>query len=141
VFAHDSARLPFVEGRAYCTMNFAVAVTIMAPEDTIAKYKDRYAGGWDQVRAERHAKQPASGIVREEWGITARDPRVPKWQLASFHENEMRRTAGVPAHDVGKCLRVPVTKYSARAAWAHSRNISSFGSAQALTRSVGRTEK
>lgn len=64
---------------------------LMAPEDTIAKYKDRYAGGWDKLRAERHAKQLASGIVREEWGITARDPRVPKWQFASFHEWEMRR--------------------------------------------------
>lgn len=66
---------------------------LMAPEETISKYKDRYAGGWDKLRAERHAKQLALGIVKEEWKITPRDPRVPAWELASFHEWEMRRMA------------------------------------------------
>lgn len=66
---------------------------LMAPEETIAKYKDRYAGGWDKLRAERHARQLAAGIVQEQWGITPRDPRVAKWELASFHEWEMRRMA------------------------------------------------
>ena len=66
---------------------------LMAPEESIQKYKDRYAGGWDKLRAERHAKQLAAGIVREEWGITKRDPRVPAWEFASYHEWEMRRMA------------------------------------------------
>lgn len=66
---------------------------LMAPEETIAKYKDRYAGGWDKLRAERHAKQLANGIVQQRWGITERDPRVPAWELASYHEWEMRRMA------------------------------------------------
>ncbi|MFP5233420.1 MAG: arylsulfatase [Acidobacteriota bacterium] len=66
---------------------------LMAPEKTIAKYKDRYAGGWDKLRADRHAKQLAMGIVKEEWGITPRDPRVPDWNTASYHEWEMRRMA------------------------------------------------
>jgi arylsulfatase len=65
----------------------------MAPEETIAKYKDRYAGGWDKLRQERHVKQLASGVVQAKWGITERDPRVPAWELASYHEWEMRRMA------------------------------------------------
>jgi arylsulfatase len=64
---------------------------LMAPEDTIAKYKGRYAKGWDAVRASRHAKQLAMGLVQPEWGITPRDPRVPQWNFASFHEWEQRR--------------------------------------------------
>jgi len=64
---------------------------LMAPEETIAKYKGRYRMGWDALRRERHAKQLAMGIVQAEWGITPRDPRVPAWELASFHEWEQRR--------------------------------------------------
>jgi arylsulfatase A-like enzyme len=66
---------------------------LMAPEETIAKYKDRYAAGWDKLRAERHAKQLAMGLVHEEWGLTPRDLRVPQWELASYHEWEAQRMA------------------------------------------------
>lgn len=66
---------------------------LMAPEETIAKYKDRYAEGWDQLRSERHAKQLAMGLVQREWELTPRDPRAPQWKLASYHEWEMRRMA------------------------------------------------
>ena len=64
---------------------------LMAPEATIAKYKGRYSKGWDALRAKRHAKQLAMGIVRPEWGLTARDQRVPTWELTSFHDWEERR--------------------------------------------------
>lgn len=64
---------------------------LMAPEETIAKYKGRYSQGWDAVRASRHKKQLDMGLVRPEWGITPRDARVPQWELASFHEWEQRR--------------------------------------------------
>jgi arylsulfatase len=64
---------------------------LMAPEETIAKYKGRYAGGWDTLRKARHAKQLSLGIVRPEWELTPRDPRVPAWEFASFHDWEERR--------------------------------------------------
>jgi arylsulfatase len=64
---------------------------LMAPEETITKYKGKYAGGWDALRAARHARQLSMGIVQAEWGITPQDPRVPAWELASFHEWEQRR--------------------------------------------------
>ena len=64
---------------------------LMAPEKTIAKYKGRYAEGWDALRRSRHAKQLSMGLVQKEWGLTQRDPRVPAWELASFHDWEQRR--------------------------------------------------
>ena len=49
------------------------------PED-IARYKGRYAKGWDALRAERHRRMIKMGIVKEEWRITDRDKGVPPWQ-------------------------------------------------------------
>ena len=90
-FIEDAARTgqPFFLYAAFTAAHWP----LMAPEEVIEKYKERYANGWDQVRAERHARQLASGIVEERWGLTERDPRVPKWELASFHQWEMRRMA------------------------------------------------
>jgi arylsulfatase len=88
-FIADAAKLdkPFFLYAAFTAGHWP----LMAKEETIAKYKGRYAGGWDKLRAERHARQLASGIVKAEWGITPRDPRVPAWERASFHEWEERR--------------------------------------------------
>ena len=64
-----------------------------ALEADIAKYKDRYRNGWDELRRERHAQQLKMGIVKEEWGLTVRDQRVPVWELASYKDWEMHRMA------------------------------------------------
>jgi arylsulfatase A-like enzyme len=66
---------------------------LQAFEEDIAKYAERYRGGWDQLRRERHVRQIQLGIVEEKWGITDRDPRVPAWEVASFKDWEMRRMA------------------------------------------------
>jgi arylsulfatase len=88
-FIDDAAKeqKPFFLYAAFTAPHFP----LMAPEETIAKYKGRYSKGWDALRRERHAKQLAMGIVRQDWGLTDRDPRVPAWELASFHEWEQRR--------------------------------------------------
>jgi arylsulfatase A-like enzyme len=62
-------------------------------EEDIAKYKDRYRGGWDELRRSRHARQIQMGIVQEKWSLTDRDPRVPAWEVASYKEWEMHRMA------------------------------------------------
>jgi arylsulfatase A-like enzyme len=83
---------------------------LQAPEEDIAKYANRYRGGWDQLRRDRHARQIQLGIVEEKWGITDRDPRVPAWEVASFKDWEMRRMAVYAAmlermdHGVGRIL-------------------------------------
>ena len=66
---------------------------IQAPEEVIQKYANRYAGGWDELRAERHKKQIEMGLVDERWPLSPRDPRVPAWQHAQDKEWEMRRMA------------------------------------------------
>lgn len=49
------------------------------PED-VARYKGRYARGWDALRAERHERMVEMGIVQKEWGITDRDRKAPAWE-------------------------------------------------------------
>ncbi len=66
---------------------------MQAPEEDIAKYRDRYKDGWDRIRAERRQRQIDSGLLSPKWTMTERDPRVPQWQQASFHDWEMRRMA------------------------------------------------
>ena len=51
------------------------------PQD-IAKYKGRYAQGWDALRTERHKRMIEMGIVKSKWEITKRDSAVPPWEQA-----------------------------------------------------------
>jgi len=51
------------------------------PED-IARYKGRYDGGWDALRAERHKRMIEMGIVDKKWKLTPRDKAVPPWTEA-----------------------------------------------------------
>ena len=84
---------------------------LMAPEETIAKYKNRYAMGWDALRAQRHAKQISTGIVQSNWEAAPRDPRVPTWERASFKDWEQRRMEVYAAQidrldqNIGKIVR------------------------------------
>jgi arylsulfatase len=93
----------------YCAFN-APHWPIQAPEPLIEKYADRYAGGWDKLREERHAKQLVAGIVRPEWKLTARDQRVPAWEIAEDKAWEMRRMATYAAmidrldHNIGRIV-------------------------------------
>lgn len=60
-------------------------------EEDIAKYKGRYDGGWDRLRAERHARMIELGLVDEEWPLTSRDEEVPAWEDAEHKEWQARR--------------------------------------------------
>ncbi|MGB2865371.1 MAG: sulfatase-like hydrolase/transferase [Sedimentisphaerales bacterium] len=60
------------------------------PQD-IARYKGRYAGGWDALRAERHKRMIEMGIVDEKWKLTARDTDVPPWEQAEDKQWYQRR--------------------------------------------------
>lgn len=50
-----------------------------APESEVAKYKGRYAQGWDALRTERHKRMLAMGVVDKSWPLTERDTAVPAW--------------------------------------------------------------
>jgi arylsulfatase len=60
------------------------------PED-IARYKGRYDGGWDALRAERHKRMIEMGIVESKWKITPRDKAVPPWAEAKDKQWFARR--------------------------------------------------
>ena len=50
-----------------------------APADDVAKYRGRYAKGWDAVRTARHETLRGEGIVDAKWPISPRDEDVPAW--------------------------------------------------------------
>jgi arylsulfatase len=62
------------------------------PRD-IEKYKDRYRGGWDELRAERHKRMIEMGLVDKRWPLTPRDAAVPAWRDAPNKDWEARRMA------------------------------------------------
>lgn len=48
------------------------------PED-LDKYRGRYMKGWDVLRAERHERMKAFGLVDHKWPLSPRDSTVPAW--------------------------------------------------------------
>jgi arylsulfatase len=86
--AKDSGRPFFL----YAAFN-APHWPLQAPEATIAKYRERYREGWDQIRTERHAKQLRMGLLYAKWQMTPRDARVPAWPRASYKDWEIERMA------------------------------------------------
>lgn len=63
-----------------------------ARDRDIAKYRGRYAAGWDELRKERHHRMIDMGIVDEAWKLTARDSSAPAWEDAKmkpWHERRM----------------------------------------------------
>jgi arylsulfatase len=48
------------------------------PQD-IARYQGRYDNGWDAVRAARHKRQLAMGLVKRPWAMTPRDANSRDW--------------------------------------------------------------
>lgn len=57
------------------------------PED-ITKFVGRYRAGWDQLRAERHARQQQLGIIGRDVPLSPRDPSVRAWDTL----NEEQKT-------------------------------------------------
>jgi arylsulfatase A-like enzyme len=76
----------------YCAFN-APHWPLHAPEHVVAKYRERYLAGWDKMREQRHAMQIKSGLLKADWKLTPRDPRVPAWQRASYKKWEAERMA------------------------------------------------
>lgn len=66
---------------------------LQAKEEWIAKYADRYDVGWDKIREQRYTKQRSMGLLRDQWKMTPRDPRVPAWEEAKYKPWEVRRMA------------------------------------------------
>ena len=70
-----AAKKPFFLYLAHNAPHFP----LQAPQEDIAKFRGRYKAGWDKLRAERHAKQIALGVVDKAWGISPLPPEVSAW--------------------------------------------------------------
>ena len=57
-----------------------------APEADVRKYDGRYDAGWDVMRAARHQRQLASGLMPKKWPLSPRAKTVPAWDSLSDKE-------------------------------------------------------
>lgn len=69
-----------------------------AREADIAKYRQRYLDGWDQIRQERYRKMLELGIIDKSVILSERDPRVPAWDSIEVSElpEEVQATVSSP---------------------------------------------
>jgi arylsulfatase A-like enzyme len=65
----------------------AAHAPLLAKPADIAKYRDAYTRGWDAVRAERHARQLAAGVISSDTPLSPRPSedgdQVPAWDSLS----------------------------------------------------------
>jgi len=83
----ESPEEPLFEYVAYTAPHWPLHAK---PED-IARYKGRFAAGWDELRAERLDRMVEMGLVDASWKLSPRDPAVPEWRHAPNKEWEQRR--------------------------------------------------
>ena len=76
--ARERPEQPFFEYVAYTAPHWP----LHAHEEDIARYEGRFDAGWDQLREERLEKLVASGLLKEHWKLTERDPSQPPWTSA-----------------------------------------------------------
>jgi arylsulfatase len=62
-----------------------------AHEEDIARYKDRFAMGWDQLREARLLRMREMGILDESWPLTALDPTQRPWSEVEHKAWNQRR--------------------------------------------------
>ena len=74
----EHADQPFFAYVAYTAPHWP----LHAHDEDIAKYKGRFDAGWDALREARLEKLVASGILKDQWKLTGRDPRQPAWTEA-----------------------------------------------------------
>ncbi|NOY83022.1 MAG: arylsulfatase [Kiritimatiellaeota bacterium] len=83
----DSPDSPFFLYAAYTAPHWP----LHAHEDDIARYRGRFAAGWDQLRRERLERMRKLGILEECWRLSDRDPSQPPWSDADHREWQQRR--------------------------------------------------
>lgn len=70
---------PFFHYLAYTAPHYPLHAK---PQD-IAKYRGKYASGWDVLRQQRLARQRELGLVDDRWIVAQRDSRAEAWETAS----------------------------------------------------------
>ena len=61
-----------------------------APEQTIAKYRGRYLGGWDELRRTRWKRQKQLGLLDPKFKLSGTDSRSYDWDSADQDWEDLR---------------------------------------------------
>ena len=64
-----------------------------APEADVARYRDRYAIGWDSLRRARHARLDSVKLFASPVALPPRDPAVPAWADLGAEEQRWQQEA------------------------------------------------
>ncbi|MEO7010024.1 MAG: sulfatase-like hydrolase/transferase, partial [Caldimonas sp.] len=78
----EHADEPFFEYVAYTAPHWP----LHAHDDDIARYRGRFDAGWDALRQQRLDRLVESGILKNQWKLTDRDPTQPAWTEAEKDE-------------------------------------------------------
>jgi arylsulfatase len=83
----NHADTPFFLYTAYTAPHWP----LHAREEDIARFRGRFADGWDRLREQRMQRMIATGIIDPKWELTDRDPNQPPWTEVDQKEWEQRR--------------------------------------------------
>jgi len=61
---------------------------LQAPPDAIARFRGRYAAGWDELGAHRYARQLHMGIIAPAWAKAPRPPTIQAWESLSPEDRD-----------------------------------------------------
>jgi arylsulfatase len=62
-----------------------------APKDVLARYRGKYAAGWDALRKERYDRMISMGLIKRTWPLTPREPSVRPWELNQLKPWQQQR--------------------------------------------------
>ena len=63
---------------------------LQASDETIAKFRDRYRGGWRPIREARFKRQIELGLFPEGTKLSPHDAKMPKWSTVDHDEMSLR---------------------------------------------------
>ena len=84
---HAASGKPFFHYLPYTAPHYPLHAK---PED-IAKYKGKYAQGWDVLRQQRLARQKQLGLIDPKWEVEKRDGLAKAWDEAKFIDPEWQQ--------------------------------------------------
>lgn len=61
---------------------------LQADTKDIAMFRGKYKAGWDQLSAERHARQIASGLIDSNWSRATRPSKISEWDSLSEQDKD-----------------------------------------------------
>ncbi|NND96676.1 MAG: arylsulfatase [Pirellulaceae bacterium] len=84
---HAAADKPFFHYLPYTAPHYPLHAK---PKD-IAKYKGKYADGWDVLRQQRLARQIELGLIDKKWKVIDRDDRAQAWESAKHIDEDWQQ--------------------------------------------------